>query len=111
MSPTLNSRSYVNFGRGIFGIRKWQFGCSDDIDLLCEICIFSNCSWSRLCRVCKKYLRWCLELLQDRWNTEKYIDFYDALQIVRDNKKPFCKSLKFEYWRKEHIIQLISKKK
>ena len=33
----------MNFNRGLFGVRKWQYAKLDDIDLLCKISIFSGC--------------------------------------------------------------------
>ena len=93
-----------------YGISKWEFARLDDIDLLCEISIFSSCKWPGLCGSCQQHLTWCLEILQLRWDAVKYIDFYDALKVVKENKKLFNKSLKFEYWRKEKILQLISRK-
>ena len=34
----------VNYDKGLFGIRKWRYSRLDDIDLMCEISIFLNCS-------------------------------------------------------------------
>ena len=99
-----------SYRQGLYGIRKWQFAALDNLDLLCEISIFSSCSWPGLSHLCRKHLTWCLEILQQRWNVVKYIDFYDALKVVKQNRKLFSKSLKFEYWRKDKILQLISKK-
>ena len=91
-------RQNINFVLGLYGIRKWQIARLDDLDLLCEISIFSSCLWPGLCRPCRKHLIWCLDILQQRWNVSKYIDFYDALEVVKQNRKLFNKSLKFECW-------------
>ena len=93
-----------------YGISKWEFARLDDVDLLCEISIFSSCKWCGLCGSCRLHLTRCLEILQLRWDAIKYIDFYDALKVVKENKKLFNKSLKFEYWHKNKILQLISRK-
>ena len=92
-----------------YGISKWEFARLDDIYLLCEISISSSCKCPGLCRSSRQHLTWCLEILQLRWDVVKYIDFY-VLKVVKENKKQFNKSLKFEYWRKEKILQLISRK-
>ena len=102
--------SPININEGRYGVRKYQFAALDDIDLLCEISIFSSFLWPGLCGACQKHLTWCIEILQQRWNVEKYIDFYDALRVVRENKILFNCLLKFEYWRKEKILKLICKK-
>ena len=80
-----------------YGISKWEFARLDDVDLLCEIIIFSSCKWPGLCGSCRLHLMWCLEILQNRLDDLKYTDFYDALKVVKENKKLFNKSLKFEY--------------
>ena len=93
-----------------YGISKWEFARLDGVDLLCEIIIFSSCKWPGLRGSCRLHLTWCLEILQNRLDDLKYTDFYDALKVVKENKKLFNKSLKFEYWCKKKILQLISRK-
>ena len=95
--------------QGQYGITKWQFEALDDIDLLCEISIFSSCCWPGVCRVCKKFLRWCIQILLKRWNYTKYIDFFDALALVRGNRQLFNSLEFFDYWRKDYIQHLIYK--
>ena len=112
-SPPLEMpKERVNFNKGIYGVRKWQFARLDDLDLLCEISIFSTYSWPGSCTVCRKYLRWCLEVLMNRWDYTRYIDFYDALEVVRDNRKLFNKSLYFEsdQRKKQRITELLCRK-
>ena len=105
-----NFSTNVNDRKGLYGIRKYQFAALDGIDLLCVISIFPSCKWPGLCGTCRKHLTWCLEILQLRWDVVRYINFYDALALIRDNRKLFNSNLKFEYWRKIYILQLISKK-
>ena len=93
-----------------YKMSKWEFARLDDVDLLCEITISSSCKWPGLCGSCRLHLTWCLEILQNRWDDLKYIDFYDALKVMKENKKLFNKSFNFfEHWRKEKILQLISR--
>ena len=98
-------KSRMNFNRGVYGVRKWQYEKLDYIDLLCEISIFfSSCSWPSVCRVCRKYLRWCLEILMNRWSYIQFIDFYDALEAVKNNRELFNSSIKYDSERvKQHI--------
>ena len=100
----------VNYDKGLFGIRRWKYVNMDDIDLLCEISIFLSCTLPGKCRPCKKHLKWCLKILQRRWDYVKYIDFYNALEVVKNNKQFFNDSLEFSYWKKDYIQQLISRK-
>ena len=100
----------VNYEKGLFGIRKWQFAHLDDIDLLFEISIFSSCLMSGQCRPCRKHLTWCMEILQERWNYIDYIDFYSALEVIKNNRTLFNDSLRFCFWRKNCIRKLISRK-
>ena len=100
----------VNYDKGLFGIRRWKYVNVDDIDLLCEISIFSSCKLPGKYHPCKKHLNRCLEILQRRWDYVKYIDFYDALEVVKSNKQFFNDSLEFNYWKKGYIQQLISRK-
>ena len=97
----------VNFGKGIFGIRKWQYERLDDIDLLSEISIFSSCSWPGVCRVCKKYLRWRIDILQKRWNNNRYVDFFDVLEVVKNNGEIFDN---LKCLRRDYIQSLICRK-
>lgn len=99
----------VIFRKCLYGTKKWEYARRDDIDLMCEISIFSSCSWPGLCPPCRKHLTWCLEILQ-RWNYIDFIDFYSVLEVTRKNRRLFNKSLKFEYRRKRWINKLISKK-
>ena len=85
----------MNLNKGLFGVRKSKFQRLDDINLLCEINILSSCEMSGLCRPCKKHLTWCLEIVMLRWDYIKYIDFYSALEVVKNNRRLFNDSLKF----------------
>ena len=89
--------------------QKGLFARLDDRDLLCEISIFSSCSLIGLCQPCRKHLTWCLEILQQRWNYIEYIDFYSALEVIKNNRKLFNDSVKFCFWRENYIRKLISK--
>ena len=84
----LNSRGY--------GINKYMFEELDDIELLCEIGVLSNCSIIGKCRVCRHFLKQCIKILAGRWNYIKYIDFYDALKVISENKELF--SSQTNYW-------------
>ena len=105
------TKSSINVRQQRYGIRKYQFEALDDIDLLCEINIYSCCLHQPgLCVFCRKFLTWCLEILQKRWDLNKYIDFHEALKIVKDNRILFDRFLGIHNLRKSFLIHLISKK-
>ena len=52
------------------------------------------------CRVCSKHLRWCIEMLMMRWDFSTNIDFYSALEVVKNNGQFFHDSLKFSFDKK-----------
>ena len=105
------TKSSINVRQRRYGIRKYQFEALDDIDLLCEINIYSYClHQSGLCVFCRKFLTWCLEFLQKRLDLNKYIDFHEALKIVKDNRILFDRFLGIHNLRKSFLIHLISKK-
>ena len=99
-----------NYRQGLYGIKKRQFAALDDLDLLCEINIFLKLFVAWPMSPLSKAPDVVLGILQPRWNVVKYIDFYDTLEVVKQTRKLFNKSLKFEYWQKDKILQLISKK-
>ena len=102
--------SKVNYAKSLFGVRKWRFSRTGDFNLLCKISIFSSFSWPGLCRPCKKHLTWCLKILRLRWNYIEYIDFYSVLELIKNNRQFFNDSLGFNFWKKDYIRQLISRK-
>ena len=99
----------MNFNKGLFEVRKWQYTKFDDIELLCKISIFSSCKIDELCRVCSKHLRWCIEILMMRWDFVTNIDFYSALEVLKNNRQFFNDSLKFLF-DKNYAKELIRRK-
>ena len=99
----------INFNKGLFEVRKWQYTKLDDIELLCKISIFSSCKIDGLCCVCSKHLRWCIEILMMRWDFVTNIDFYSALEVLKNNRQFFNDSLKFSFDR-NYAKELIRRK-
>lgn len=75
----------------------------DDIELLYEVSILSNCARISRCKVCLYLLRWCVDILKSRWDETKYISFWDALKVVRDNKDIFSREIVTNYWHKNKL--------
>ena len=60
-------------------------------------------------RPCRKHLTWCTEILILRWDYIKFIDFYSAMEVIKNNRELFNDSLDFSF-NKDYIRQLISRK-
>ena len=103
--PKINT----NCQKGLFGIRRWQYARPDDIDLMCEISVLSSCTLPSYCRPCRKHLAWFLVILMLRWNYIQYIDFHSVMEVIKNNRRLFNKSLKFSF-DKDYIRQLILRK-
>ena len=99
----------INYKKNLFGIRKWQYARLGDINLMCEISILSSCTLLGSYRPCRKHLTWCIEILMLRWDDIQYIDFYSAIEVIKNNRKLFNDSLRFSF-NKDYIRQLISRK-
>ena len=92
-STSIKNSLQMNINRGLFGVRKWQYEKLDDIDLLSEISILIDCELLGKCRACTKHLKWIIEILKERWDSDNNVDFEEALKIVRKHKKFFQKSI------------------
>lgn len=90
----------INLNCKRYGANKWMYKELDDTDLLYEIGILSFCEEIEHCQVCRKLLEWCIQILSERWNYIKYIDFYEALKVLRENKELFSKDIIIGFWGK-----------
>lgn len=84
-----------------FGVNRWMLENSDDIDLLYEVCILSSCDEIKHCSCRKHLLKWCLEILQNRWDEIRFINFFDALKVLEQNKLFFTIDFYNWYWGKK----------
>ena len=88
----------LNIKNKCFGVARWMYRDLDDIDLLCKICVLSNCSEIQHCTCCRHLLKWCLDILMNRWDEIRSINFWDAMKIVKDNKDLFPEDIYLHYW-------------
>ena len=84
-----------------FGVNRWMLENLDDIDLLYEVCILSSCDEIKHCSCHKHLLKWCLEILQNRWDEIRFINFFDALKVLEQNKLFFTIDFYNWYWEKK----------
>ena len=88
----------LNIKNKCFGVARWMYRDLDDIDLLCKICVLSNCSEIQHCTCCRHLLKWCMDILMNRWGEIRSINFWDAMKIVKDNKDLFSEDIYLHYW-------------
>ena len=93
-----------------FGFNRWMLENFDDIDLLYEVCILSSCNEIKHCPCYKHLLKWCLQILQNRWDEIRFINFFDAMKVLEQNKSFFTIDFYNWYWEKneEKVLNLIS---
>ena len=70
-----------------YGVTKWMLENLDDIDLLYQIGVLSNCYEMK-------------NILMNRWDEIRYINFFDAMKILKRNKEIFSDDIFISYWEK-----------
>ena len=78
----------IDLGKS-YGVTKYQLEMLDDIELLCEIGFLINCDIIDKCRSCRQLLKFSIKILLNRWDEIRFINFFDALKIVKDYKGLF----------------------
>lgn len=79
----------------------------DDIDLLCEIGVLSNCKEIGRCCPCRHLLRFCISILMNRWDEFRYINFFDAMKVIKNSRKLFMTSIVLDHRSIKKIKKLI----
>lgn len=79
----------------------------DDIDLLCEIGVLSNCKEIGRCCPCRHLLRFCISILMNRWDEFRYINFFDAMKVIKNSRKLFMTSIVLDHRVNKKIKKLI----
>ena len=88
----------IDFDRKRFGVTKWQYDQLNEIDLLIEIGILSNCKMIGSCRVCRHLLRFCIDILMKKWDEFRFINFFDPMKIIKNNEKMFKTSIVLNHY-------------
>ena len=99
----------IDLGINSFGVTRWQYKELDDIDLLWEIGVSSNCKDIGQCHTCRHLLRFCISILMNRWDKFRYINFFDAMQVIKNTSKLFKTSQVLDHWtsKKKLVKKLI----
>ena len=88
----------IDLDRNSFGVNRWQYEELDNIDLLCEIGVLSNCKYIDRCCACKHLLRFCISILMNRLGEFRYINFFDAMKVIKNSSKLFYTSQVLNHW-------------
>lgn len=87
-----------------YGVTKKEDEMLDDIDLLIKVDFLIQCEAIDWCGACRKLLRFCLKILINHWDKICLINFFEALEIVK-NYRSFFKMVDIsEHWRFNRII-------
>ena len=111
--PKISKRkTRVDLGKS-YGVTKYEYEQLDDIDLLCEVGFLIRCDKIDKCRSCRKLLRFCLKILINRWDEIRFLNFFDALKIIKDYKSFFITTnfVLYRYSKKDIVIDLIKENK
>lgn len=92
-----------------YRVTKIEYEQLDDIELLCEVCFLIQCKKIDRCCACRKLLRFCLKMLINRWDEIRFINFFDALKLIKEHKNYFSTASFVLYWydRKSTVRNLI----
>ena len=88
----------IDLGQNAFGVTRWQFEELDDIDFLCELGLLSNCKDVNRCRTCRHLLRFCISILMNRWDEFRYINFFDAMKVIKNSSNLYKTSEVLDHW-------------
>ena len=106
----------IDMARRRYGIAKWQYETFDCVDLYIELLILINCQFIDKCRPCCHLLKWVIDILLDKWDTIKFIEFEEALKMANRLKKAFATSATIEHFKSnrkclKHMIRYAKKNK
>ena len=111
--PKISKRkTRVDLGKS-YGVTKYEYEQLDDIDLLCEVDFLIRCDKIDKCHSCRKLLRFCLKILINRWDEIRFLNFFEALKIIKDYKSFFITTNFVLHWysKKDIVIDLIKENK
>lgn len=83
----------IEIERGRYGVCKkeyWKFDC---VDLYIELLILLNCELIGKCRSCTNLLKWIIDILKNKWDDIKFINFEKSLEIAKNIKSFVARSV------------------
>ena len=82
---------------------KWHW-------FLYEVGVLLSCHEIEHCSCCRHLLKWCLEILCNRWDEIRFINFFDAMKVIKQNRSFFGNDVLNRYWEQneEKVKSIIS---
>ena len=74
----------IYLDRGRYGVCKKEYYHFDWVDLYLEMLILLNCELIGKCRPCTNILKWIIEILYEKWDDIRFINFEKALEIAKN---------------------------
>ena len=74
----------IYLDRGRYGVCKKEYYHFDCVDLYLEMLILLNCELIGKCRPCTNILKWIIEILYEKWDDIRFINFEKALGIAKN---------------------------
>lgn len=100
----------IEIERGRYGVCKkeyWKFDC---VDLYIELLILLNCELIGKCRSCTNLLKWIIDILKNKWDDIKFINFEKSLEIAKNIKSFVPRSVLEEHAQNRSKIKRFCKK-
>ena len=93
----------IHVNRGRYSVCKKESCYFDCADLYIEMLILLNCEFIGKSRPCTNILRWIIEILYDKWDNIRFINFEKALEIATNILIP--NSLILDYYQQQQQQQ------
>ena len=101
----------ISIERNRFGVCKKEYWFLDWVDLYIEILFLLNCELIDQCRTCRCLLGWILEILEQKWDTIRFIEFELALLLAKELKFFVMGNTATDYYRQnKETVRTICKK-
>ena len=101
----------IEFFKKRFGVAKWHYKRLDCIDLYIELLILVNYQFIREYRPCRHLLKFVVDVLRNKWDDIRFIDFEEALHLANYLKAlvPFSVILQHFTIKRRLLKKMISK--
>ena len=101
----------IRVERGRYGVCKKEYYHFDCVDLHIEMLVLLNCEFIGTCRPCTNILKWIIEILSEKWDDIRFINFEKALEIARNLIIPNSVLVDYYQQQKKEIKDICRKAK
>ena len=75
----------IRISQNRFGVCKKEYWFFDCVDLY-KLLILLNCEFLGKCKTCTYIIRWIIDILMQKWDTIRFVDFDLAKQLASEIK-------------------------